>query len=162
MELATPPCAPPAEAPSEKPPEAPPRLDVLVTSVASDAHTWNLIYLQLLLEESGHRVTNLGACVPDQLMVDECRTRRPDLIVISTVNGHGSNDGRRVVRRLRDCAELRTTPIVIGGKLGITGGEHDGHMDELVEAGFNAVFEDSAGIVGFRDFVRALPAGAAR
>ncbi|MFE1948818.1 cobalamin B12-binding domain-containing protein [Streptomyces massasporeus] len=137
-------------------------LDVVVTSVASDAHTWNLVYLQLLLEELGHRVTNLGACVPDQLMIDECRNRRPDLIVVSTVNGHGFVDGKRVVRLLRGCPELHTTPLVIGGKLGITGGDHGGGVRELVEAGFDAVFEESAGIVGFRDFVQSLPSGVTR
>jgi methylaspartate mutase sigma subunit len=154
MELVSRPCAPASP--------ALPGMDVLVSSVASDAHTWNLIYLQLLLEELGHRVTNLGACVPDQLMVDECRTRCPDLIVISTVNGHGFNDGRRVVSRLRDCDELRSTPIIIGGKLGIAGAEHCGHVDELMDAGFDAVFEDGAGITGFHDFVRALPIGPVR
>lgn len=143
-------------------PPVPAALDVVVTSVASDAHTWNLIYLQLLLEELGHQVTNLGACVPDRLMVDECRNRRPDLIVISTVNGHGLNDGRRVVEALREVDELRATPIVIGGKLGIAGAEQADHVEALVGAGFDAVFEDGAGITGFHDFVRALPAGAAR
>ncbi|MEN8656111.1 cobalamin B12-binding domain-containing protein [Streptomyces sp. 21So2-11] len=132
-------------------------LGVVVTSVASDAHTWNLVYLQLLLEELGHRVTNLGACVPDQLVVDECRARRPDLIVISTVNGHGFVDGKRVVSSLRGCPELRHTPIVIGGKLGIGGGEHGRGARELIEAGFDAVFEESVGIVSFRDFIQSLP-----
>ncbi|MEU6867670.1 cobalamin-dependent protein [Streptomyces sp. NPDC046876] len=134
-------------------------LDVVVTSVASDAHTWNLVYLQLLLEELGHRVTNLGACVPDQLMVDECRARRPDLIVISTVNGHGFVDGKRVVRLLRRCPELHTTPLVIGGKLGIAGGEPGSVSVELLEAGVDAVFEGNSAIVGFRDFVQSLPSG---
>ncbi|MFD8751870.1 cobalamin B12-binding domain-containing protein [Kitasatospora sp. NPDC059577] len=141
-------------------PPAPTGLDVVVTSLASDAHTWNLVYLQLLLEELGHRVTNLGACVPDEMVVEECRTVRPDLIVISTVNGHGAVDGKRVVGLLRSCPELRRTPVVIGGKLGI-GGERSGGADELLAAGFDAVFEDGAGIVGFRDFVRSLPTGVA-
>src|ERR1700730_571288 len=96
-------------------------LNVVVTSVASDAHTWNLVYLHLLLQELGHRVTNLGACVPDQLMIDECRALRPDLVVISSVTGHGFVDGRRVVCLLRGCPELRDTSVVIGGKLGIGG-----------------------------------------
>ncbi|MEK8146045.1 cobalamin-dependent protein [Streptomyces sp. M10(2022)] len=136
-------------------------LEVVITSVASDAHTWNLVYLQLLLEELGHRVTNLGACVPDQLVVDECRTRRPDLIVVSTVNGHGFIDGKRVVTLLRNYPELYRTPIVIGGKLGISGGEQGHDSQELIEAGFDAVFEDSTGIVGFHHFVRSIPSGAA-
>ncbi|MEV5974559.1 cobalamin B12-binding domain-containing protein [Streptomyces sp. NPDC051921] len=132
-------------------------LHVVVTSVASDSHTWNLIYLQLLLEELGHQVTNLGACVPDDLMVDECRRLRPDLVVISSVNGHGHHDGLRVIGRLRDCPELRETPVVIGGKLGITGGGDHGPLEELRAAGFDAVFEDGTGIARFQGFVRALP-----
>lgn len=64
-------------------------LDVLVTGLSSDAHTWNLVYLELLLEELGCRVTNLGACVPDATIVRECVTRRPDLLVIGSLNGHG-------------------------------------------------------------------------
>lgn len=131
-------------------------LEVVVTSVASDAHTWNLIYLQLLLEELGHQVTNLGACIPDQLMVSECCTRRPDLIAISTVNGHGSSDGKRVVSLLRDCAELQETPIIIGGKLGVADEDNQNHVHELMDAGFNAVFEDSGGVLGFRGFLQAL------
>lgn len=32
-------------------------LDVVVSTMASDSHTWNLVFLQLVLEELGHRVT---------------------------------------------------------------------------------------------------------
>lgn len=137
------------------------KLTVLLTSVASDAHTWNLVYLHLLLEELGHRVTNLGACVPDDLLVEQCRTLRPDLVVVSTVNGHGVHDGRRVVRRLRSHAELRDTPMVIGGKLGIAGADDRRHAAGLLEDGFDAVFEDSTGATAFREYIRALPAGVA-
>ncbi|MFI1369897.1 cobalamin B12-binding domain-containing protein [Streptomyces griseochromogenes] len=136
-------------------------LDVVVTSVASDAHTWNLVYLQLLLEELGHRVTNFGACVPDQMVVEACCARRPDLIVVSTVNGHGFVDGKRVVKLLRCCPELHATPIVIGGKLGIAGQQRYG-VRQLLKAGFDAVFEESAGIASFRDFVQSLPSGVTR
>src|SRR5205823_4406136 len=96
-------------------------LSVVVTSVASDSHTWNLVFLQLALEELGHRVVNLGACVPDELLVAECLRVRPDLIVVSSVNGHGFRDGTRLIGRIRACPELATTVVVIGGKLGIAG-----------------------------------------
>ncbi|MFF2775402.1 cobalamin B12-binding domain-containing protein [Streptomyces sp. NPDC058052] len=133
-------------------------LKVIVSSVASDAHTWNLVFLQLLLEELGHRVANLGACVPDELLVEECRRHRPDLVVISSVNGHGANDGRRVVRELRGHPETAAIPVVIGGKLGI-GGAGDGEHASLLDAGFDAVFDDSTGLASFGSFLRSLPAG---
>lgn len=135
----------------------PPGLRVLVTSVASDAHTWNLVYLQLLLEEDGHRVHNLGACVPDELLVSECLRLRPDVVVISSVNGHGAIDGARAVAALRAQPELSGLPVVIGGKLGIDGPRGAAHTASLRGAGFDAVFEDGAGTAAFRTFLARTP-----
>ncbi|MTE22400.1 methylaspartate mutase [Streptomyces sp. TRM43335] len=132
-------------------------LTVTVTTVASDAHTWNLVFLRLLLEESGHRVTVLGPCVPDDLLLDECRARRPDLIVISSVNGHGCQEGVRVITALRACPELRGTAVVIGGKLGITGaGDAADRARTLLARGFDGVFEGPGALNVFRAFVDAL------
>lgn len=133
---------------------------VIVSSVTSDAHTWNLVYLQLLIEELGFDVVNLGPCVPDELLESECLSLRPALVVISSVNGHGYQDGRRMVERLRSHPELRDVPMVIGGKLGIAGGESDRHIEDLLYAGFDAVFddrEDSPAL--FRRFVSVLAEG---
>lgn len=114
---------------------------VIVTSLASDSHTWNLVFLQLLIEECGYTVVNLGPCVPDELLVAECDALEPDMVVISSVNGHGYQDGLRVIDQLRALAPLAATPIVIGGKLG-TDDEGAGRVAELTAAGFDAVFED--------------------
>src|SRR5256885_9947546 len=132
------------------------RLDVVVTSVASDSHTWNLVYLQLMLEELGHRVLNLGACVPDELLVSECRRFRPDLVVVSSVNGHGLRDGARLIGRIRACPELVATPVVIGGKLRHDGLRPSGRRDQPRTAGYDAVFEDGAGAAAFRSFVQKI------
>ncbi|MFD9080890.1 cobalamin B12-binding domain-containing protein [Streptomyces erythrochromogenes] len=134
-------------------------LDVVVTTMASDSHTWNLVFLQLLLEELGHRVTNLGACVPDELLVAECRRIEPDLIVLSSVNGHGFNDGLRVIGALRSCPELVRTPTVIGGKLGISGSGTPARQRALLTAGFDGVFEEGGSVMDFQSFVGSLPAG---
>jgi methylaspartate mutase sigma subunit len=129
--------------------------NVLLSTVSSDSHTWNLVYLQLVLEDRGYRVGNLGACVPDELLVHRCRTDRPDLVVISTVNGHGAQDGARVVRLLRGHPELAGTPIVIGGKLGIEGNSV-GAAEELLAAGFDAVFDDDTDMDRFYRFVESV------
>ncbi|WP_328333355.1 cobalamin B12-binding domain-containing protein [Kribbella sp. NBC_00382] len=129
--------------------------NVLLSTVSSDSHTWNLVYLQLVLEDRGYRVGNLGACVPDQLLVDRARTDRPDLVVISTVNGHGAQDGARVVRLLRAQKELAGTPIVIGGKLGIEGNSKAA-AEELLAAGFDAVFDDDADMGRFYRFLESV------
>jgi methylaspartate mutase sigma subunit len=134
-------------------------MQTVVTTTSSDAHTWNLIYLQLLLRERGHDVLNLGACVPDSLVVGACRRHRPDLVVVSSVNGHGANDGLRLIRRFRAVRELAATPVVIGGKLG-TAGEGIAWAPRLREAGFDAVFDETTGILPFRQYLDHLGAGA--
>jgi methylaspartate mutase sigma subunit len=132
------------------------RKTVVVTSMASDSHTWNLVYLQLLIEELGYDVANLGPCVPDDILVSECQALSPEMVVISSVNGHGYQDGLRVIGRLRSCEQLTTTPVVIGGMLGISAEDNVRYFDELLSAGFNHVFEGSASTAGFRTFVGAL------
>jgi methylaspartate mutase sigma subunit len=137
-------------------------LHVVLTSLESDAHTWNLVFLQLVLEELGHRVTNLGACVPDEILVQECSVPPPDLIVISSVNGHGFNDGMRVIGLLRGQPELAAVPIVIGGKLGIGSAGDVGHSSALLSAGFDAVFHDGVDLELFRSYARSIPSRAER
>ncbi len=126
---------------------------VLLTTVSSDSHTWNLVFLQLLLEELGCAVVNLGSCVPDQLVLDECRRHQPDLVVVSTVNGHGHQDGKRLIGALRGEPDLSGLRVVIGGKLGVRGAA-DGQIDTaLLAAGFDAVFHDQSALDGFRRYV---------
>ncbi|MEU6665898.1 cobalamin-dependent protein [Streptomyces sp. NPDC046727] len=131
---------------------------VLVAGGISDSHTWNLVYLQLLLEEHGHRVINLGPCVPEDLLITEALTHRPALIVISSVNGHGYHDGMRTVTRLREHPGLAAVPAVIGGKLGIAGRCGSEETAALRAAGYDAVFDDSAeGVAAFRRMLDTLP-----
>ncbi|WP_345942178.1 methylaspartate mutase [Streptomyces sp. SID2888] len=133
---------------------------VVISGLASDAHTWNLVYLQLLIEELGYDVVNLGPCVPDDVLVDECRRIDPVLLVIGSVNGHGCTDGLRVVARLRACPELAATPMVIGGKLTVSDENVERHARALAEAGFDAVFPDqSSDPADFTAFIASLPAG---
>ncbi|MFJ3173895.1 cobalamin B12-binding domain-containing protein [Streptomyces roseus] len=146
------------------------RLRTLVSGLSSDAHMWNLVYLQLLLEERGHQVSNLGSTTPDAEILRACRTERPDLLVISSVNGHGRLDGLRLIRALRAVPALRGLPVVIGGKLGIDGRDHAGAAAaHLTAAGYDAVFDDAAeggpdaGLLRFETFLADLavadPAG---
>lgn len=130
---------------------------VIVSSVSSDSHTWNLVFLQLLIEELGFEVVNLGACVPDDLLVSECLSIRPGMVVISSVNGHGYQDALRVIERLRALPQLARIPMVIGGKLGTSGGQSAEQVDNLLAAGFDAVFDDRTdGPASFRRFVASI------
>ncbi|WP_394425892.1 cobalamin B12-binding domain-containing protein [Streptomyces sp. SGAir0957] len=134
----------------------------VVSSVSSDAHMWNLVFLQLLLEEQGAHVTNLGACVPDDLIIEECLRSMPDVLVISTVNGHGHLDGLRLIRRIRSHPELSGLRVVIGGKLGVRGADNIVFAEELSLSGYDAVFEADGGIEGFQEFLGTLDSTSSR
>lgn len=129
---------------------------VVLSSVSSDSHTWNLVYLQLLLEEHGCTVVNLGATTPDDLVADALREHRPDALVISSVNGHGAIDGARVVRRLAADPVTACVPAVIGGKLGVAGALGLDAEAALLAAGFHAVLSDPVQLV---DTIAALAGG---
>jgi len=135
-------------------------LDVIVTGLPSDAHTWNLVYIQLLLEDMGHRVVNLGSCVPQDEIIESCVTLRPDLLVVSSVNGHGGHDGRLLIEAVRSRWELAGLPAVIGGKLAVTDDGGRERALELTRAGFDAVFQDGVDFVSFAGFVGSVPARA--
>lgn len=129
---------------------------ILLSSVSSDSHTWNLVFLQLFLEFKGHEVRNLGGCTPDSEIISVCEEMAPDLLVISSVNGHGNIDGERLIRKLRQNNLLADLPVAIGGKLGIHGVENTQHIDRLLNVGFTAVFEASSSIGFFEDFVKGV------
>ncbi|MBO4254981.1 cobalamin B12-binding domain-containing protein [Streptomyces griseorubiginosus] len=133
---------------------------VLITGTSSDAHTWNLIFLQLLLEEWGHDVINLGPCAPDELVLRSALEQRPDLLVVSSVNGHGHQDGLRLVRTLRGRPQLAATTMVIGGKLGTDGLRDLGQLRRLLDAGYDRVFDDGD-VASFHALVSRLPVRAA-
>ncbi|GAA3601349.1 cobalamin B12-binding domain-containing protein [Kineosporia mesophila] len=126
----------------------------LVTTTKSDSHTWNLVYLELVLKELGHDVVNLGPCVPVELLAGCAREVGPDLVVVSTVNGHGVRDGIEIAGVLRQMDELARTPIVIGGKLSTSGEAGASEQARrLRHAGYDAVFGGTGAISAFRAFV---------
>jgi methylaspartate mutase sigma subunit len=128
---------------------------VVVSSTASDSHMWNLVYLQLLLEEMGHTVVNLGMCVPPELLIEQCRRVAPDLVVVSSVNGHGFNDGMLLGPAVRAHRDLSAVPMVIGGKLSTDGEQSAMRRQLLRDAGFDHVFDDG-NVAAFQAFIRTL------
>jgi methylaspartate mutase sigma subunit len=131
------------------------RKRAVIATVPSDSHMWNMVYIELLLKEHGWDVINLGACTPPELVVETCLAERPDMLVISSVNGHGHIGGRKVIGQVRSQAELDYLPAVIGGKLGTLGANNSVFAEPLVSAGFSAVFLESEGVPAFTEFIEA-------
>ncbi|MET9773204.1 cobalamin-dependent protein [Streptomyces sp. NPDC006367] len=124
----------------------------LLTTVESDSHFWNLIYLEKLLEEHGAVVDNLGGCTPAGLVVEELAARRPDLLVVSSINGHGYHGARDLLTRIRRAG--LDVPCVVGGRLTTAASDNDRVRRDLLAHGYTDVFVDGDAIERFRGFLR--------
>ncbi|WP_372495111.1 cobalamin B12-binding domain-containing protein [Micromonospora phytophila] len=124
-----------------------------MTTVESDAHAWNLIYLQLLLEERGSIVRNLGTCTPVDLVVAALVEERPDLLVVSSVNGHGHHGVRILLRAL--AARGIDVPCVAGGKLTVSEADDPWVRRDLIQRGCAEVFVGPTAIDRFQAFLDA-------
>jgi methylmalonyl-CoA mutase cobalamin-binding subunit len=89
----------------------------IVATTPDDSHIWNLVGVQLKLEERGFEVRNLGACTPPELIAETVRDLRPDLLVISSINGHGAISMTALMTVLEQYQVKRATTIVAGGLL---------------------------------------------
>lgn len=128
----------------------------LLTTIPSDSHFWNLIFLQMYLEEAGWSVTTLGSCVPIETVAREVETDAYDLVVVSTVNGHGYLEGIELGWKLADLSLGERPKIVIGGKLGLDNEIKHEQVKSLAAAGFDAVFQGPSAIATFDAFLEKL------
>ena len=124
---------------------------VLLTGVRSDAHTWNLSYLELLLEELGFDVINLGPNVPVESVALNVRLRKIELIVVSSVNGHGAIEGQEIAEYLGSL--LGDVPLVIGGLLTTDPNKVEAASAQLINSGYNAVFSGEKAIADLISFL---------
>lgn len=135
----------------------------VVATIPSDSHTWNLVFIQAFLEEHGLEVFNGGPCTPIDDLLSGCLAHEADLLVISTVNGHGLIEAPDCIDRIRSVAELNGLPVVLGGKLGVGGAISEAVAAHLVAAGFDMVFTgQSASLDDFRRYLRELTAPGSR
>lgn len=127
---------------------------VLLSTIPSDSHSWNLIFLQLFLTERGFDVVSLGPCTPIALIIETAAKRKFDLHLVSTVNGHGIIEAPAIAAALFDAGNM--APIAIGGKLDT--GTNGGSKQALERAGFAGVFEDDQANVfaEFETFLKLL------
>ncbi|MBV4458492.1 methylmalonyl-CoA mutase [Pseudomonas sp. COR58] len=116
----------------------------LLATVPSDSHSWNLVFMEFLLNDLGYKVENLGPNTPMDEVIDRLNRKGNAIVVVSTVNGHGYLEGAELAKRVR--SETRHQGgLYIGGKICT---ENDSqtiarHSETLRTAGFDEVFDDS-------------------
>ncbi len=114
----------------------------LLTTIPSDSHVWNLIFMELLLKEQGYEVINLGICVSYNLTVTSYNHYKPDIVVVSTVNGHGFIEGITLIKSIKQNG-LFKCPVYIGGKLSTNKKASLLHISELEENGYTKAYTNS-------------------
>ena len=124
----------------------------IVSTVESDSHIWNLVYLQKVLEEQGATVLNLGSCTPVAEVLSGIASFHPDLLVVSSVNGHGHHGARVLLTEMQ--RQGLEVPSVVGGKLTTAESDNDRVRRDLLSLGYTEVFTGDDSIDRFREFLR--------
>ncbi|MBA3770966.1 MAG: cobalamin B12-binding domain-containing protein [Ramlibacter sp.] len=124
----------------------------LIATIESDSHMWNLVYLQLWLSEQGFEVRNLGCCTPSSDLVEALDSFEPDLVVVSSVNGHGHHQGRQIIANIRQHDPDVT--CVIGGKLTTSEADTILVQGSLLQAGYAGVFIGGHAMADFAAFLQ--------
>ncbi|MFJ4192654.1 cobalamin B12-binding domain-containing protein [Pseudomonas sp. NPDC089534] len=116
----------------------------LLATVPSDSHSWNLVFMEFLLNDLGYKVENLGPNTPMDEVIDRLNRKGNAIVVVSTVNGHGYLEGAELAERIR--SETRHAGgLYIGGKICTENDDRTiaRHSETLRAAGFDEVFDDS-------------------
>jgi excisionase family DNA binding protein len=115
----------------------------LTCAVEEELHALPVLCVQLLLEEKGWRVANLGANTPFYAMMDAIEKHRPQLVCISSSVNMALSRNAREYDQFRVVAERRGAKIVLGG---------EGFRDEAIRQRFPA----SLHAENFRDLMEFL------
>lgn len=127
-------------------------MKAIICTIPSDSHSWNLVFMDLYLKEKGFQTKNLGVCTAAADLVQQVRSFKPDMVVISSVNGHAHLEAPLLINSLREHRLLDDLHIVVGGKLGIKGNDNTEYKAPLLALGFDAVFVDMKNNDGIADF----------
>lgn len=123
-------------------------VNVILTGTPSDSHIWNLIFMELFLRENGCQVLNLGACVPIASVRQAIVETPPDLVVISSLNGHLFQDAIEIMNSLSK--SLLTLPrLVVGGNMGISVKDMNFQKKKLLKLGYDGVFIENDSLPSF-------------
>jgi methylaspartate mutase sigma subunit len=128
--------------------------EIVICTIPSDAHSWNLIYLSLLLRELGYLADVIGPCTSLDQLRCVITERCPVLVVLSTVNGHGLIQAPVVLEHVR--RQAPHVPVVAGGKLSIGDVPDDEIRRRLLDQGFDEVFTGPDAVSSFRVYLSRL------
>jgi excisionase family DNA binding protein len=101
----------------------------VVCTVEEEMHELSVLCVQLLLEEKGWGVVNLGAHTPFYAMTDAVEKHKPELVCISSTANMALSRNAREYDQFREAALERGATLVLGG---------EGFRDEAIRQRFPA------------------------
>jgi excisionase family DNA binding protein len=101
----------------------------IVCTVEEEMHELAVLCVQLLLEEKGWGVVNLGAHTPFYAMTDAVEKHKPRLVCISSTANMALSRNAREYDQFREVAAKRSVKVVLGG---------EGFRDEAIRQRFPA------------------------
>jgi len=128
-------------------------LNVILSGTPSDSHMWNLIFMELFLQENGCRVRNLGPCVPVHEIYDSLEESPFDLVVISSVNGHLFQDAMKIITPSFCYAPNQLPPFLAGGKIGISQKSAEFQKKRLIKLGYDDLFIEEDSLTRFKKYL---------
>ncbi len=123
---------------------------ILLATLPSDAHSWNLLFVHMLLAEHGLALDNLGVCTPLPVLLRACVQRHPRVVLISATNGHHAVEGMLLAQHIHETLGSSRPALALAGDLTSPGRGHG--FQDLLAAGFDAVFCGSHAVPKLLDF----------
>lgn len=125
---------------SVSPAPSPVRSKVLIVTTPSDVHSWNLVYLSLVARDAGMDSLVVGPATSYPEVSEAVESYGPDLVLVSSINGHGEFEAPGVLQAVR-AVKANRVPVIIGGTLGVSPSGAPRRQAALTAAGFWGVFE---------------------
>jgi methylaspartate mutase sigma subunit len=131
-------------------------LNIILTGTPSDSHMWNLIFMELFLQEHNCTVHNLGPCVSPGQLQGVLKKRPCDLVVISSINGHLFQDAIKIISSFPKQDFPALPPFVLGGKMGISQKDAFFQKKKLLKLGYDGVFVERNALERFTHYLDGL------
>lgn len=116
------------------------QIKVLLCVLGNDIHVVANRMLEILCVEQGCQTRNLGALSATDEILQEIELFRPALVLVSTLNGQGYFEAKKLMNQLRARKSQTIRPDMwIGGNL-FVGDYDDRDARRYLEMGFDQVF----------------------
>ncbi len=127
-------------------------LKALILGTPSDAHTWNLFYLELILKESGFQTAVHGCCISYPEISKAVNLDHWDLIVVGSLNGHFYYESKQTFQAIISGITGKRPPIVAGGKIDVYDRDIEFLERAIMRQGYDNVFFGSDSVDRFKEY----------